>query len=116
MKIFYTGIGSRKTPGPINDIIEFSPLYRFYYWGRILATKGFILRSGHADGADLAFEKGCDTVNGKKEIYLPWKGFNGSDSKLYNLSKEAYEIAAIAYASENGIPIFNFRNANDESK
>jgi len=23
---------------------------------------------------------------------------------------------AIAYASENGIPIFNFRNANDESK
>ena len=175
--MFYTGIGARKTPGPINDILEFSPLYKFFYWGKTLAIKGFILRSGHADGADLAFEKGCDSVNGKKEIYLPWKSFNGSDSELYNLSKEAYDIAAyiygtgwkylkppvkklmarnmfqimgydlktpskfvlcwtpdgctskqnrskktggtgqaIAYADEMKIPIFNFKNPNDEIK
>lgn len=34
--------------------------------GEFLAGKNFILRSGHADGA--------------KEIYIPWKGFNGANN------------------------------------
>jgi len=29
------------------------------------------LRSGSAEGADQAFERGADKVKGKKEIYLP---------------------------------------------
>lgn len=68
----YAGIGSRKTP---ENILETMKLI-----GKFLAERDFILRSGHADGADIAFEKGCDMVNGTKEIYIPWKGFNGANN------------------------------------
>lgn len=70
----YTGVGSRKTPGEV--------LAYFVKVSAFLAEKGFTLRSGHAEGADLAFETGCDSVRGSKEIYVPWKRFNGSDSDL----------------------------------
>lgn len=50
-----------------------------------LAEEEWILRSGGADGADKAFEAGCNTINPmRKEIYLPWQGFNGSKSPFYN--------------------------------
>lgn len=81
----YTGIGSRKTP---NEVLR-----AFVILGKALAKHDFILRSGHAPGADQAFEYGCDLYNGYKEIYIPWKGFNGSTSKLYNPSEKAFEIA-----------------------
>lgn len=77
----YAGIGSRKTPQSIlplmTDIASF------------LSTKGYVLRSGGADGADIAFEKGATA----KEIYLPWKGFNENDSPLYEISEEAMFMA-----------------------
>ena len=61
--MIYTGIGSRKTPIEIiNKMIKL---------GQILGKHGYILRSGGANGADKAFEQGCDNVLGKKEIYLP---------------------------------------------
>jgi hypothetical protein len=41
----------------------------------------------------MAFEEGCDRNLGQKEIYLPWKGFNGSRSPLYTPSPGAYVIA-----------------------
>lgn len=85
MNIYYAGIGSRKTPHEILDI--------FTQIGAFLAAHGYILRSGAADGADDAFEKGCDMVHGQKEIYLPWKGFNHSESPLYEISSEAYNLA-----------------------
>lgn len=44
--------------------------------GALLAKHGFILRSGGASGADSAFERGCDSEEGKKEIFIPWSGFN----------------------------------------
>ena len=74
--MWYTGIGSRRVPSDIalrmeNFAIEF-------------AAKDYTLRSGGANGSDVAFERGCDRQHGKKEIYLPWKGFNGSDSDLYD--------------------------------
>ncbi|MBD3261056.1 MAG: hypothetical protein GF334_05140 [Candidatus Altiarchaeales archaeon] len=60
---------------------------------RFLCDKDYILRSGAAVGADAAFEagvcRGC-----MKEIYLPWKGFNLHHSNLYNISSEAYALAA----------------------
>ena len=66
--IYYTGIGSRETPeeilGWMQDI------------GWLLGKRGYTLRSGGADGADSAFEKGCDQANGEKDIYIPWKNFN----------------------------------------
>lgn len=84
--MYYTGIGSRETP---KEVIEL-----FMRLGKYLATKGYILRSGGADGADLAFEQGCSEVFGKKEIYLPWNRFNGSHSNLVVSEGKAYEIAA----------------------
>ena len=82
----YTGIGSRKTPKDILSI-----MVRF---GAAMAQEGILLRSGGADGADAAFETGCDVENGQKEIYLPWRGFNNHSSKLYTTMREAYEIAS----------------------
>lgn len=68
-----------------------------------LAEEEWILRSGGADGADKAFEAGCDTINPmRKEIYLPWQGFNGSKSPLYNpmTFKAARESVKIFHPSE----------------
>jgi hypothetical protein len=75
MTIYFAGIGSRETPIDVLDIMQKLSI--------VFAKKGWILRSGHAPGADQAFEKGCDKVNGPKEIYIPWKGFEGSTSDLY---------------------------------
>lgn len=87
MNIYYAGIGSRETPNNVLEVFE--------KLGATLSKEyGFILRSGGADGADKAFEKGVDIVNGKKEIYLPWNGFNNSTSSLIVSEKEAFDIAA----------------------
>ena len=85
MEKYYAGIGSRSTPENVLVIME--------KLGAVLAKKGYVLRSGGADGADKAFEKGCDKACGLKEIYLPWKGFNGNNSDLYAQCEKAYEIA-----------------------
>jgi hypothetical protein len=68
MKFIYAGIGSRETPD-----------YVIPWMTEIAAqlSEGWILRSGHAQGADMAFENGC---TGEKEIYLPWEGFNNAPS------------------------------------
>lgn len=85
----YAGIGSRKTPGEMLEAME--------KIGRALAYKGCILRSGGAKGADSAFERGCDIAKGRKKIFLPWKGFEGSSSKLvlteFTNYKEAEALA-----------------------
>lgn len=85
MDKIYTGIGSRRTP---KDVLRFMKTFAIFLGG-----KAAILRSGGADGADTAFENGCLFVNGKKEIYLPWKNFNNNKSKFYNISNEAIKIA-----------------------
>lgn len=61
--------------------------------GRELARRGWVLRSGGSPGADTAFEKGCDLGGGAKEIYLPWRGFNNSDSPLFEMPAGAAELA-----------------------
>ena len=84
MTKYYTGVGARATP---IDVCK-----RMTKLATQLEEQGWILRSGHADGSDMAFEDGVeDPLN--KEIYIPWKGFNGSDSKLYPASDEAFRIA-----------------------
>jgi len=84
--IYYAGIGSRET---LKDVLQ-----HFQHIGEILAKKGLILRSGGTKGADQAFKKGCDKVNGLKEIYLPWKWFENSQSTFHQISNEAMNIAA----------------------
>lgn len=72
----YAGIGSRTTPPEVLAYMRKA--------AQRLAARGFTLRSGAADGADSAFEQGCDEVGGAKEIWLPWKGFNRhADTGLY---------------------------------
>ena len=85
MNKIYTGIGSRNIADDVEKL--------FNKLGMALAKRDYILRSGGADGSDLAFERGCDKFNGKKEIYIPWIGFNGSTSKLYNVTEEMYKFA-----------------------
>ena len=60
-----TGIGSRQTP---DDICQL-----FTSLGAEARDRGWWIRSGHAEGADYAFEKGagCRCI-----VYMPWKGFN----------------------------------------
>lgn len=81
----YAGIGSRRTPKPILDMMT------------QVATKlealGFMLYSGGAPGADLAFEKGVLHSENKK-IFIPKAGFNNSTSSLYNLDERTFPIAA----------------------
>lgn len=85
----YAGIGSRSTPQDILDAM--------YEVGAYLAQKGYILRSGGAEGADEFFEKGCDSKQGRKQIFLPWKGFRDNDSSyiIDNMEnkEEAFRIA-----------------------
>ena len=69
-----------------------------------MAKRGYILRSGGADGSDNAFEIGCDRANGKKEIYLPWKNFNGNKSNLiFDDDIEAINIAKKYHPAYNGL-------------
>lgn len=83
-KLVYAGIGSRETPSDVRIV--------FVELGEYLAHNDVILRSGGAGGADTAFEVGCNLGQGKKEIYLPWKGFNGHDSELVGVTDEALKI------------------------
>ena len=70
--LYFAGIGSRQTPQSVQDLMVGI--------GRYLADRSWILRSGGAVGADMAFESGCDEVHGRKEIFLPWKGYNSNKS------------------------------------
>lgn len=83
--IIYTGIGAKDTPPAILSIIEKLAAH--------MARQGYVLRSGAAEGASTIFEKGCVEANGKKAIYLPWRGFNSNNSTLFNLPERAMSIA-----------------------
>jgi hypothetical protein len=78
----YAGIGSRETPIEVCKV--------FMQVAKALSDKGYTLRSGHADGADMAFERGAT----KKQIFVPWEGFNGSDSRFFCISEGAKKIAS----------------------
>lgn len=62
---FYTGIGSRRTPEDVQDFMSCLA-------SMLNVSYGYTLRSGHAIGADWAFEQGAKD---NAHIYLPWKGF-----------------------------------------
>ena len=79
--MFYAGIGSRKCPPEILFLMTAS--------AEKLAQRGYTLRSGGASGADSAFEAGAT----RKEIYLPWRGFNSNESRLCTIDPLAYAMA-----------------------
>lgn len=90
--MFYAGIGSRETPFDIlNTIKKIS---------KILENKGYILRSGNADGADKAFQNGC--IN--KEIYLPWNGYNNlyiNNKNIFSVSDKAIKYSLQFHPNKN---------------
>lgn len=67
MKV-YAGIGSRQTPVEMLTIAQAA--------AEALADLGWVLRSGHAPGADRAFEDGAGR---RAEVYLPWPSFERSE-------------------------------------
>jgi len=84
---YYAGIGSRETPGRIKyDMTEIALQ---------LEEKDYVLRSGHAPGADQAFERGAD----RADIWVPWSKFEQHVPypKFVTLhigsSPEAFELA-----------------------
>ena len=82
-KIYWAGIGSRETPQELKQLIKKIT--------EELNAKGFILRSGGAPGADYFFE--IASIPEQREIYLPWKGFNGNESELYGVTFGALNLA-----------------------
>lgn len=82
----FSGIGSRETPSDVcRDMTLISAA---------ACSRGFTLRSGGAGGADLACEEQVPETG--KEIFLPWKGFNGSSSRFYPAPVSDATIAASA--------------------
>ena len=78
--MIYAGIGSRETPEGV--LLKMEKI-AFYLAHRYDAT----LRSGGAIGADIAFEAGCDSANGKKEIFYA-KGGRTKSSRLKKHGKK----------------------------
>lgn len=60
---YYAGIGDRKTPQEILELMKSIAI--------LMGRAGFTLRSGGAKGADSAFEEGADTAHFPKEIFRP---------------------------------------------
>lgn len=86
----YTGIGSRTTPDTI--------LPKMTSIATMLA-KNWILRSGHAEGADWAFELGAlnyanrSKTKPRMEIFIPWGGYNSQLERDENPYPESPSIA-----------------------
>lgn len=82
--VYYAGVGSRETP---QDVLK-----TMWKIARYLADKGYTLRSGGAKGADTAFENGCDSVRGSKEIF--YANNNKGTSMLAEVIPLAEQIAS----------------------
>lgn len=82
---YFSGIGSRDTP----DVV----IRSMKEIGKFLLPY-FILRSGGAGGADSAFES---VAQDRKQIFLPYDGFNGrkvDNVHYFNFTSEAMKMAA----------------------
>lgn len=91
MAKYYAGIGSRKTPKHILELMADI--------GEKLRDDGYILRSGGADGADLAFTMKINREDA--QIFLPWNGFNNSSSNFVGATDRAFKIAESIHPAWN---------------
>lgn len=89
--LVFAGIGSRRTPPPMLDLMVDC--------GYHLCLNGWTLRSGGAEGADQAFERGARKVEQARiEVYLPWASFPKPphpNPHLTTPKPEAFDIAAL---------------------
>jgi hypothetical protein len=89
----YTGIGSRRTPTPIRELMSAV--------ASRMANDRWTLRSGGAAGADQAFQAGAAQAGGAIELYLPWPTFQSANLERLGavtvcLQRPAPAAAAIA--------------------
>ncbi len=83
--LIYAGIGSREIPKEV--CAQMTSI------AQQLSPTGWQLRSGHAIGADQAFERGAT----HKEIHLPWDGYEQAPrTPSYIVPRPTKEIATIA--------------------
>jgi hypothetical protein len=79
MRMYYAGIGSRRTPAHVcAQLTEYAEGFAATRW---------TLRSGGADGADLAFEDGVPDDE-RSEIFVPWPTF-GRAKRSYRVLRGA---------------------------
>tara|TARA_R110002096_G_scaffold372344_2_gene565781 strand:+ start:98 stop:631 length:534 start_codon:yes stop_codon:yes gene_type:complete len=103
-----TGIGARATPDHICEL--------FTELGIEARTRGWWVRSGHADGADYAFEKGATS---NCIVYMPWSTFN-KDKEVLGVPRTQQlrdEVLKIVYKHEkyakdlsDGVKLIKSRN------
>ncbi len=93
--MYYTGIGSRTTPMEVRALME--------QIGEALGRQGLILRSGGANGADTAFERGALQAGAQVQIFLPWRNFNGHTSPYDTPPANAYGLMATVHPKWTGL-------------
>jgi hypothetical protein len=89
MTKLYAGVGSRRTPPDICELMT--------RLAKRLGADGWTCRTGGAQGADKAFERGATQL----ELYLPWPKFEGHEHTsavaLTSPNVEAYQIAEMLH-------------------
>lgn len=99
----YTGVGSRSTPVWCRFFMEDV--------ASAMANDKYVLRSGSAQGADSAFELGCDKVCGAGNIYVPWGGFGTGKANMFKdyhiLTGKQFETAREFLLEKKIIPHFD---------
>lgn len=88
----YAGVGSRETPPIILRLMEQIAVS--------LGNDGWVCRTGGADGADLAFERGALRSATDPHVYLPWAGFN-EDKSLCPPRMTEPEVWTLDIAAKN---------------
>jgi hypothetical protein len=98
----YAGIGSRKTPSDVLELIESI--------AATLALRGWVLRTGGSPGADQCFYRGARGAHGHVELYLPWPSFEAArrdednDVCLFpRASDDAHALAARFHPGWDGL-------------
>lgn len=94
--LYYAGIGSRITNRHIME--------RMRQLAIRLASCGYFLRSGGAEGADTAFEVGANCGGGQVELWLPWPEFKGRSGVGLFPTAEHIAIAATLHPVWHQLP------------
>lgn len=85
-RLLYAGIGPRNCP---LDVCE-----TMVHTARELNKLNWIVRSGHAQGADQAWATGHHPS--RREIFLPWSGFNQGQGPNVWISPSSRSLEAVA--------------------
>lgn len=88
----YAGVGPRKAPAEALALLS--------GLSASLARAGLMLRTGYADGADLALYQGAIDAGGAAELILPWSGYNQCSGGHVLTNPRAMEIARQMWGPE----------------